>query len=249
MRAAAELGEGPARRVRLGPRRRRRGARWIVSAAFFAAMPFRSAPDEAAVAEVLGTLSVRVALTFTALDRHGEDVRHHLGDLDHQPLAHFGAAMVQVDRAVGIDQHQRAGLVEMGGGEADPELHRGQREALLEDVVAGVERLHRGAARGIARAFGQLGDQLRRDIVGDLHVIGRHVAAGAVEIGLADVERIAAELRRRSRPSPARSPSSPAARRSRGRRCWRRCGSSAGARRSRPRADNSNCRRGTWRGR
>ena len=99
-------------------------------------MPFRSAPEEAAVAEVLGTLSVRVALIFTRLDRHGEDVRHHLGDLDHQPLAHLGAAMVQVDRAVGIDVHQRAGLVQVGGGEADAELDRRQREALLEDAVA-----------------------------------------------------------------------------------------------------------------
>jgi hypothetical protein len=33
----------------------------IVSAALKAAMPLRSAPEEAAVAEVLGTLSVRVA--------------------------------------------------------------------------------------------------------------------------------------------------------------------------------------------
>jgi hypothetical protein len=36
-----------------------------ISAASRAAMPLRSAPDEAAVAEVLGTLSVRVAETFT----------------------------------------------------------------------------------------------------------------------------------------------------------------------------------------
>ena len=37
----------------------------MVSAAFRAAMPFRSAPDEAAVAEVLGTLSVTVEVIFT----------------------------------------------------------------------------------------------------------------------------------------------------------------------------------------
>ena len=93
------------------------------------------------MAEVLGTLSVRVALTFTVSIGTAKTSRHHLGDLDHQPLAHLGAAMVQVDRSVGIDQHQRAGLVEVGGGEADPELDRRQREALLEDVVAGVERV------------------------------------------------------------------------------------------------------------
>ena len=32
-------------------------------------------------------------------------------------------------RAVGVDVHQRAGLVEMGGGEGDAELHRRQRDA------------------------------------------------------------------------------------------------------------------------
>ncbi len=37
----------------------------IAVAALYAAMPLRSAPDEAAVAEVFGTLSVRVAETFT----------------------------------------------------------------------------------------------------------------------------------------------------------------------------------------
>ena len=37
----------------------------ILSAACRAAMPFRSEPAEAAVAEVLGTLSVRVAETLT----------------------------------------------------------------------------------------------------------------------------------------------------------------------------------------
>ena len=36
---------------------------------------------------------------------------HHLRHLDVEPLPHLGAAMVQVDRAVVIDMHQRAGLV------------------------------------------------------------------------------------------------------------------------------------------
>ena len=37
----------------------------ICSAAFCAAMPFRSEPEEAAVAEVFGTLAVVVAVIFT----------------------------------------------------------------------------------------------------------------------------------------------------------------------------------------
>ena len=38
---------------------------FIVSIAFLTAIPFRSLPDEAAVGEVLGTLEVLVAFTFT----------------------------------------------------------------------------------------------------------------------------------------------------------------------------------------
>ncbi|MNP02131.1 hypothetical protein D3C76_939740 [compost metagenome] len=37
----------------------------MISAAFCAALPFRSAPEEAAVGEVLGTLSVLVAVICT----------------------------------------------------------------------------------------------------------------------------------------------------------------------------------------
>ena len=41
-----------------------------------------------------------------------EHLGHHLRDLGVQPLAHLGAAVVQRDRAVGVDVHQRAGLVQ-----------------------------------------------------------------------------------------------------------------------------------------
>ena len=66
------------------------------------------------------------------LKRHAQLIGHDLGDLGVQPLAHLGAAMVDLHAAVGIDMDQRSGLVEQGGGEADAELHRRDRDAALQ---------------------------------------------------------------------------------------------------------------------
>jgi hypothetical protein len=65
------------------------------------------------------------------VERDLERLGDHLGDLDVEALAHLGAAVVQVDRAVGVDVHQGAGLVQVAGGEGDAELHRRQRDAAL----------------------------------------------------------------------------------------------------------------------
>jgi hypothetical protein len=102
-------------------------------------MPLRSAPDEAAVAEVLGTLSVLVGEILIRLEIDLEHLGDHLATLTIEPLAHLGAAVVEQDRAVGIDMHQGAGLVEVGGGEGDAELHRRQREAALEQRAAALK--------------------------------------------------------------------------------------------------------------
>ncbi len=53
-----------------------------------------------------------------------EDLGDHLGDLDHQALAHLRAAMVQVDAAIDVNMDEGSGLVEMLGGEGDAELDR-----------------------------------------------------------------------------------------------------------------------------
>ena len=42
---------------------------------------------------------------------------YNLSDLDHQTLAHLGAAMIQMDAAVLVNMHQRASLVQEDGGE------------------------------------------------------------------------------------------------------------------------------------
>ena len=83
----------------------------IVRAAACAAMPLRSEPEEAAVAEVFGTLPVRGRGDLDLVEVDLELLGHHLRHLDVEPLAHLGAAVVQMDAAVGIDMHQRAGLV------------------------------------------------------------------------------------------------------------------------------------------
>ena len=56
------------------------------------------------------------------------------GDLEHlgvQALAHLGAAVVDQHRAVLVDVHQRAGLVEGREVERDAELHRRDRQPRL----------------------------------------------------------------------------------------------------------------------
>ena len=88
----------------------------ILRAASCAALPFRSAPVDAAVADVLATFCVSVAVLRTRAQRHAELVRDHLRHLGVQALAHLGAAVVHQDRAVGVDVHQRAGLVEVRDG-------------------------------------------------------------------------------------------------------------------------------------
>ena len=112
----------------------------IWSQAFLIAPPLRSAPELAAVAEVLGTLSVRVGASRTKLsgtpERGGRDLDH----LGVQALAHLGAAVVDQHRAVLVDVHQRAGLVERGQVERDAELDRGHRQRPLGVRVRVVER-------------------------------------------------------------------------------------------------------------
>ena len=101
----------------------------ICSQASLTAPPLRSAPDEAAVADVFGTLSVRVGASRTRLERHAERGGSDLQHLRVQALAHLGAAVVHEHGAVPVDVHERAGLVEGGEVERDAELHGRDGEA------------------------------------------------------------------------------------------------------------------------
>ena len=160
-------------------------------------MPLRSVPDEAAVGEALGTLAVLVAVMRTKCERHAELFRDDLRDLGEEPLPHLGAAVIEMDRAVGIDVHQRAGLVQRDQRERDAEHHRRQRDAALEDRARRVEGARCGRGARDSRSTLELLDhrRLRLEVL-DRLAVGRAVEAGAQEIGLAHVERIEAALAR-----------------------------------------------------
>ena len=226
-------------------RRPSRSRARICSQASLTAPPLRSAPELAAVAEVLGTLSVRVGASRTLVEGHAEGRRRDLEHLGVQPLAHLGAAVVDQHRAVLVDVHQRAGLVEGGEVERDAELHRRDRQPALGVRVRGVEgrdlrlparhvgrREHlvprrRRAARGGAPAGRRAWPGPRRRSCGGAGRPGRSRAAGRSG---------------RGRPRP---PASPAARRSRGTRSARSCGCARPGRAGGRAGSSRRCRRGT----
>ena len=130
-----------------------------------------------------------------AVEPDAEFFGRHLRDFLKQALAHFGAAVIEMNGAVLIDVHQRAGLIEVRERERNAEFHRRQRDAALENRRARVEVLDLGAPPPVARRALQLLDQERRHVaIFDGLPVGRDVASGAVEIGLAHVERIETKI-------------------------------------------------------
>ncbi len=102
--------------------------------------------------------------------------------------------MVQVDAAVGIDVDQRTCLVEEGRGERNAELHRGQRQAFLQDRAGGIEGTDFLAAAGVLAARFQLGGHLRQQVVLDgLVVMGDVALVLAVVVELAHLQRVLAQ--------------------------------------------------------
>src|SRR3989338_7883582 len=130
-------------------------------------------------------------------DIHLQHFSDDLRDLGVEALAHFGAAVVQVNRTIGVDMDQRAGLVEEGGGKADTEFHRGQRQAFLQHGALGVERADFFAALGVVTAGFQLGGHLVDNVVLDGLVVVGDVALGlAVVVELAYFQRVFAQTAR-----------------------------------------------------
>jgi hypothetical protein len=86
----------------------------------------------------IGNLAGVAGRAQHALKRHAQLVGHNLRHLGVQALAHLGAAVVDLHAAVGVHMHQRAGLVEQRGGEADAKLDRGDGQAALDDGVGSV---------------------------------------------------------------------------------------------------------------
>jgi hypothetical protein len=138
----------------------------------------------------VGDLAGRGGGDLDAVDPNPELVRHHLGDLDVQPLPHLGPAMVQLDRAVGIDVDERTGLVEVRQGEGYPELHGRQGKAFLHDRARPVEGCDGFPTPAIVRCPLQGLDDRRSDVVLDALAVGRVVATRPIEVPLAHVQRI-----------------------------------------------------------
>jgi hypothetical protein len=112
----------------------------ICSHAFLTRAPLRSAPELAAVADVLGTLSVRVGARRTRVSGTPRVVAATWSILVCSPWPHLGAAVVDQHGPVLVDVDERAGLVEGREVERDAELDRGDRQAPLDVLVRVVER-------------------------------------------------------------------------------------------------------------
>ena len=171
----------------------------ICSQAFLTAPPLRSAPEDAAVAEVFGTLSVRVGARRTFDERYAERGGRDLEHLGVQPLAHLGAAVVDQHRAVLVDVHQRSRLVEGGQVERDPELDGRDRQRALDVLVRGVEPRDLVPATRRCRADSM---HLRPDRIEPLGVPHRLAVRRRLAI---DVEVAAAQLHR-VEPEQGRTP-------------------------------------------
>ena len=118
-------------------------------------------------------------------------------DLDEEALAHFGAAVIQQQRAVGVNVKQTACLIEVRRGERDAELDRRQRDPSLEIRAGPVEGADLLAPRIILGALLQIGDDVVDHVVDDrLSVMCDISIVNAIEIDLAHRERIAAEVMR-----------------------------------------------------
>jgi hypothetical protein len=151
----------------------------IFSHAARAALPLRSAPLEAAVAEAL------------LLHRQPEGAGHHLPDLGVDALPHLGGARRDLHGAVEIDVDEGAALVEELGVEGDAELDRRHREAPQVGLRGRVEGAHGLQARGVVGAFGQRVEQAREGVVAHGLPVGRHVAVvHAIDVAAAHVEGV-----------------------------------------------------------
>ena len=95
------------------------------------------------------------------LERLGGDLRH----LGEQPLTHLGAAVVQVNGAIVVNVHERAGLVEEGEREGDAELHRRERDAALEGAAGPVPGANFLASAIVVGGLAQLRHQFIDDAI------------------------------------------------------------------------------------
>ena len=83
--------------------------------------------------------------------------------------------MVQDDRPILIDMHQGPGLVQPCQRKGNPELHRRQRNAALEDRIIAIPSGNFGLSGAVIAGFLQLRHQLMADEILHLHMEGRRL--------------------------------------------------------------------------
>ena len=129
--------------------------------------------------------------------RHAQLLRHHLGHLRVQALAHLGAPVVHQDGSVGVHVHQRSGLVEVCQVEGDAELHRCQRQAPLEHGTAGVIGGDVGPPLLVVAGPCQIVNQLVQDVVFHLLSVGgcapQSPRQTVIEVHTANLQRVQAQ--------------------------------------------------------
>ena len=126
---------------------------------------------------------------------NGKNLGHDLRHLGEQTLTHFGAAMIEQHRAVGVDIHQRTGLIEHGGGKGNAELHRCDGKTAPDHRLAGIPGLDLLATGAIVRGLLQRIEQRRHDEVLELlAVVGDITHAGLIEITPPNIQRIHAQM-------------------------------------------------------
>ena len=143
-----------------GTRRSRR-----VMQALRTAAPFRSAPEDAAVADVFGTLSVTVCIIRIRLRGKAELPHHDAENLGVQPLAHFRPPVAHLGRPVHVQENKGARLVVMGQREGDPEFYRSDGKAALHAGIVPVPRVDGPAPLGEIRLRHRLAPYLAKAVV------------------------------------------------------------------------------------
>ena len=124
------------------------------------------------------------------------------GDGDHlrmKPLPHFGAAVVDSDRSVGIDEDECASLVEHRIGEGDAEFDGHEADTAFDEAMRCIEGIDLGFSFVIARRFEDRIGHARDAEIGEfgaiLHDIARRIA---VVIEFADFDGFHAKVTRRA---------------------------------------------------
>ena len=151
---------------------------------------------------------------YIDLEFIGDNLRH----LGVEALAHFGAAMIELHRAVIIDMDKGARLIEKLCVEGNAEFHRRQGNAALDQIIGAVERLNLSAPPGVVGRYLQLVNDVLNDAIGDrLAIVGDALLGGGnrsvrIEITPPDNQWIEAQMMRHlvNRPLHPQHPLRPA---------------------------------------